>query len=354
MTPSSYGEALDRLTILQLKLEFIEDAKRRADVQHEYDDLWELVKDLVVRDQFHYDKLLEVNRIMWIIQDILHEGKARDKNHEYDLMKQLAVENQRRFRIKRTINENLGSKHREQKGYKGKRAFVLSHLGMGDHLFVNSAVRYLATFFDEVCVVVKKQYEANVKQLYANEPAVSFYMIEDDKDISPNFGCPFDTFKQVVAGFDFVGLSGYHRHTTPIENFPLSFYSDMNLPTDIALSWSNISTSNCEAINIPHVFFHNKASNFEAAIPIDVEESLVINPSVNMYPVGHKWYDLAQRWVGRPILDYATVMKTSDRLLMVDSSFFCMALMLGLTPEVWTRNKRSYRNFKPELVEHLV
>ena len=38
LAPSSYGEALDRLTILQLKLDYITD-KRRDDVQVEFNDL---------------------------------------------------------------------------------------------------------------------------------------------------------------------------------------------------------------------------------------------------------------------------------------------------------------------------
>ena len=41
MAPSSYGEALDRLTILELKRHFIKD-KRRDDVEREYTDLKEL------------------------------------------------------------------------------------------------------------------------------------------------------------------------------------------------------------------------------------------------------------------------------------------------------------------------
>jgi hypothetical protein len=270
-------------------------------------------------------------------------------------MKQLAVENQRRFRIKRTINETLGSKHREQKGYKGKRAFVLSHLGMGDHFFMNGAVRWLASQYDEVCVVVKEQYEKNLKTFYSDEPAVSFYVVKDDKDISPNFVCPFENFKEVATTYDFVGLCGYHRHSTPVENFPLSFYSDMNIPTDVIHTWSNIPSKGGESLdNTPHIFYHNKASNFEAAIPVDTEEYLVINPSQNMYPHGHRWHSVAETWVGLPIMDYVDVMKSSKKLLVTDSSFFCMALMMGLQPELWSRRGRSYKNLKPDLIEHTV
>lgn len=350
LAPSSYGEALDRLTILQLKLDYIKD-KRRDDVQVEFNDLYELVKELVKRDTFHYEKLLEVNRIMWHIQDILHEGKTNNKEEEYVLMKQLAVENQRRFRLKRTINQNLGSKHREQKGYKGKRAFVLSHLGMGDHFFMNGAIRYLATYFDEVCVVVKKQYEKNLQELFKDEPSVNFYVVETDKDISPLFGCPLETFQKAISGFDFLGICGSHKGSK-IVDFPILFYKDLEIPIDVMMSWCSFSSESKHTINEPFTFYHNKSSDQTIPIPIQIEEQLVINPSENMYPVGHKWYEQAQSWVGRPILDYITVLKNASQIKMIDSSFFCLAILMGLKPEVWCRNGRSYKNVVPDLNEH--
>ena len=69
MVPCSIGEVFDKLTILELKMEFIKDAKRRADVELEYNSLKAIVADRIGSVQFHYDKLLEVNRIMWVIQD---------------------------------------------------------------------------------------------------------------------------------------------------------------------------------------------------------------------------------------------------------------------------------------------
>lgn len=323
-------------------------------MQREYDELYSSVKELVQKDSFHYEKLLDINRILWHNQDKMYESPQRTKDLDSHLLNVIIVENQRRFRLKKTLNDNLSSKHREQKGYKATRAFVLSHLGMGDHFFMNGAIRYLASQFDEVLVVVKHQYLKNVQALFSNEPSVSLYPIENDSDISPHFGCPLEKFKKTLEGFDFIGLCGYHRHTTPLEDFPLSFYDDLGIQRDIIHTWSNIPCSTDDTLREPHIFYHNKASNFEAQIPVNIDEKLVINPSVNMYSEGHQWYEVAQAWVGRPILDYVNVMRTSHALYMVDSSFFCMALMLGLNPEVWSRGGRSYANLRPDLVEHTV
>jgi hypothetical protein len=73
-----------------------------------------------------------------------------------------------------------------------------------------------------------------------------------------------------------------------------------------------------------------------------------------MYSEDHRWYSVAEAWVGRPILDYVSIMKSSQKLLMTDSSFFCMALMMGLQPELWSRDGRSYKNLKSDLIEHTV
>lgn len=352
MAPSSYGEALDRLTILELKLEFIQD-KRREDVQREYEDLKELVNEMLKKDPFHYAKLLEANRNMWMIQDILHSGKLDDKEAEYNLMKMLAVENQRRFRLKRTLNEYLGSRHKEQKGYKGNRCLVLGHQGMGDHLFLNGAIRFLASSFDEVCVVVKEQYLVNLKYLYFSESAVTFKSIQDDSDFSPNFGAKPDVFEKGIEGFEKVFLVGYHGNNG-VPDFPLSFYDDMKLERKLMLEWSFLPSTHLAEGLPPFVFYHNQASNYVAPIPVDLEEKLVLNPSENMYPEGHKWYEIAKAWVGLPFFDYTDLMKKADKILVTDSSFFCMAVLLGLKPEVWARGRRSYKNVVPDLVEHNV
>ena len=352
MAPSSIGEALDRLTILQLKLDYIQD-HRRQDVQVEYNDLKNLVKNFIEKDPFHYAKLLEVNKIMWIIQDILHSGKPLSLEDEHGFMKQLAVENQRRFRLKRTINELLGSKHKEQKGYAGKSCFVLGHLGLGDHFFLNGAIRYLVTYYDEVCVVVKKNNERNLRMMFSDEPAVTFHVIEQDSDISPNYGCSLDKFQEVINRFTKVFLLGYHAVRPDVEDFPNSFYKDLQIDKSIMISWAHFPTVSSSWVpNEPFFFLHNKASDATASIQIDPEEILVLNPSECMYPPGHKWYEVASHWVGKPILEYTEVLQKAKCLFMVDSSFFCLALMLGLQPEVWARNGRSYKNICPDLKEH--
>jgi hypothetical protein len=353
LTPSSYGEAFDRLTILQLKLDYITDV-RRADVQREFIALQAILADKADDVVFHYAKLLEVNRIMWKIQEELHEeGISKQPDREYALMREINIVNERRFRIKRAINERVGSLYKEQKGYKGRKVFVLSHLGMGDHIFMNGAIRYLASLYDEVTVVVKNTCLENVRDLFYDEPAVTFHVVGADSDISPNFGAPVQLLENAVAGYDSVALLGYHG-TRNVENFPYCFYDDLKIPHEAMMTWAHVPMhlSVPVAPKEPYWFVHSQSSNLEAPIVVDTEAQLCLNPSKNLYPEGHRWYEVAEKWVGRPILDYAQLLKGATKCVMVDSSFFCLALTLGLTPEVWCRNGRSYKNVNAGLVEN--
>jgi RimJ/RimL family protein N-acetyltransferase len=113
--PVSYGEALDKLTILEIKLNKITD-NRRLDVEKEYFQLYDVLKDLIAKTKEHYDKLKDVNLSIWIKQDIF-----RDTNN-IDIKQKLCIEiieeNDERFRIKNKINTILNSSLKEQKGYK--------------------------------------------------------------------------------------------------------------------------------------------------------------------------------------------------------------------------------------------
>jgi len=352
MVPCSIGEVFDKLTILELKMEFIKDAKRRADVELEYQSLKNIVADQIGSVQFHYDKLLEVNRIMWVIQDELHSPTIfADPMREYNLMKEINDVNERRFRIKRTLNTTTGSILKEQKGYAGKRVFICGHQGLGDHFFMNGAVRYMASCYDEVRLVVKRQNLKNLQALYADEPSVTFHEIENDSDISPAFGGKEDVLMAAVKGFDRVFMLGYHGRGN-VANFPYCFYKDMELKEEILKSWSHIYSSVADTVDEPYLFVHAKASDARAPIQVDTERILVICPSENLYPEGHKWWAAAERWVGRPILEYCNLMAKAEKCLLVDSSFFCMSLCLGLQPEVWVRGGRSYKNVCEELIEH--
>ena len=69
--PVSLGEALDKLTILEIKLLRISDS-RREDCQKEHDVLLMQLKQYKDHFQHYYKLLLNINTTLWDIQDKFH------------------------------------------------------------------------------------------------------------------------------------------------------------------------------------------------------------------------------------------------------------------------------------------
>ena len=68
----SLGEALDKLTILDIKCDKIKD-ERKIDCQKEYDLLYSELKDYVKEFSYHYRILKKINLTIWNLQDNIHK-----------------------------------------------------------------------------------------------------------------------------------------------------------------------------------------------------------------------------------------------------------------------------------------
>jgi hypothetical protein len=120
--PASAGEVIDKLTILEIKLERIADAAKRANVEREAEALsaaWRAA----VPDEAPVAELVaglrEVNGRLWDVEDELREHERRGEFGEAFVALARAVyrTNDRRAALKRGINERLGSTLVEEKSY---------------------------------------------------------------------------------------------------------------------------------------------------------------------------------------------------------------------------------------------
>ena len=118
----SPGELIDRLTILEIKLDRMRDAQKRRNVETEH---------AVIRAAYEahvpaseglrslVDELREVNLRLWAIEDDI---RACERRQEFGpafvaLARSVYLSNDRRSELKRDINALLGSKLREEKSY---------------------------------------------------------------------------------------------------------------------------------------------------------------------------------------------------------------------------------------------
>tara|TARA_B110000444_G_scaffold152793_1_gene142975 strand:+ start:745 stop:1137 length:393 start_codon:yes stop_codon:yes gene_type:complete len=121
--PISVGELLDKLSILEIKQEKIDDTKKLKNINFEYDVLKELSREIKNKDEetFEslYTQLLEVNNKLWEIEDsirVLEVEKRFDKDF-ISLARSVYFTNDDRFDLKNKINEHFGSEVAEEKQY---------------------------------------------------------------------------------------------------------------------------------------------------------------------------------------------------------------------------------------------
>jgi Family of unknown function (DUF6165) len=120
--PVSYGELIDKITILEIKSERIRDAAKLANVRAELDLLnqtW--YADPASRRDIRAERaaLRAVNEALWDIEDdIRRKEKARAFDAGFvELARAVYIRNDERAAIKREINLKLGSTLIEEKSY---------------------------------------------------------------------------------------------------------------------------------------------------------------------------------------------------------------------------------------------
>ena len=125
LIPVSIGELADKLTILEIKAERIDDAGKRAHVQLELDGLRTLWEPLVVAQaelSAMKQDLRAINERMWDIQDQLRDKEAAQVFDDafIQLARGVYGTNGERVKVKNEINRVAGSQLVEEKQYQGE------------------------------------------------------------------------------------------------------------------------------------------------------------------------------------------------------------------------------------------
>tara|TARA_B100000073_G_scaffold265159_1_gene224786 strand:+ start:189 stop:578 length:390 start_codon:yes stop_codon:yes gene_type:complete len=120
----SDGEILDKMSILEIKLDKIENVQKLVNIQKEYDTLKETIGEPpwyehVFRKYGFYWQLKEINETLWEIED---EIRIKEKKQQFDdvfikLARQVYKTNDKRAEIKKEINIHTGSNLLEEKSY---------------------------------------------------------------------------------------------------------------------------------------------------------------------------------------------------------------------------------------------
>lgn len=120
--PVAWGEVFDKLTILQIKADKLQDAAKRANVNQERQAIETVVGELA---RFPADlsmlvqALKDINTQLWDVEDAKRDCERRQcfDDRFVQLARQVYFGNDQRAAIKRQINALLGSALVEEKSY---------------------------------------------------------------------------------------------------------------------------------------------------------------------------------------------------------------------------------------------
>ena len=121
--PVSFGEVLDKITILEIKSERIRDPEKLHHVRTELDALEQHWRD-TVSDPASVDgerrELKAVNEKLWEIEDAIREEESMGRFGErfVELARSVYFTNDERAAIKKRVNLALGSRFIEEKSYR--------------------------------------------------------------------------------------------------------------------------------------------------------------------------------------------------------------------------------------------
>ena len=116
----SVGELVDKVTILSIKLQKIQNVQNRANIAKEYEILHRSMEAAgIAADSDEFKRLKEINLILWDIEDRirLKEAKKEFDDEFIELARSVYIQNDQRYELKRKINLSTNSALIEEKEY---------------------------------------------------------------------------------------------------------------------------------------------------------------------------------------------------------------------------------------------
>lgn len=330
--PVSYGEGFDKLTILDIKKSKLSDDKLQC-VITEYDELYNKLSQYIKQYAFYYNLLKKINLDIWVKQDIFRiSNNDTEKNK---LCNDIILLNDSRFRIKNKINYVLHSYIKEQKAYIPKKAIILTHIGLGDNITAIPAVRYYSIIYDEIYVIAKNHNKHNVELFYSDDPTIKVIGVKNDNEY---YTSPI--IKELINDSNVVTAGCHTKDCKSFNYLPFNFYDDMKLEYSVFWNYNYIAQckESVELYNIlktvnnttKYVFIHNTTSGGTIFDYTSTSDILIINPCINSYTPEHPYYEIAEKFINKPLAYYSDIIINASEVIVSDSSFMCLSIQLPI------------------------
>lgn len=312
------GDALDRLSILDIKLDRIKDSSKLPSIKNSYIELKEKVSGLYT--EYDYKIIKYTNNVLFDVVDLAYSATCCLEDH-------LNIQkfNTMRVNVKRYIDINHDYvKTIEQKSYNKTTGIFVGHHGYGDMILLNGAIRYSSFIVDELYVFCKNEYLENLKLMFYDQPNIRFIPCKDSMVLE----VPSD------LKFTHQFVCGVYKHNPLPDGYNITkhFYAELNIPIDVMYEFFHIPYEQLEVPEEPYVFVQtvSSSSTKNEIVQWDKNNALTIDPNVNHYDINHKYYEIAEKYVNKPIASYVNILKNAKSLHLIDSCFACMAWVLKL------------------------
>ncbi len=194
----SYGEAFDRLSILEIKQTQIQDSAKQVHIQRELQ-AYKPLQDLYqTPTYFLFYKLLRfVNQSIWDDTNIVKQLHVQDHNYAI-FAARIFDSNQYRFRLKTILNQLHNDTIQEQKSY-ATESIILQYDNINQDVFYAQLIT-ASLFFDQVELSTQSTYGFHFNpQLHATLfPNIS---LTDKPGVDPIRYAPFHTLYTSVYLF---------------------------------------------------------------------------------------------------------------------------------------------------------
>lgn len=329
--PVSYGDAFDKLAILEIKMTKVNEVKR-VDVKKEYDAVLSSISylfDETVR--FYYKHLVDCSIIIWDKQVTFRSATS----NRTELCEEIIFENDRRGKLKNKVNKILSSYLVEQKdGYVLKKAFVsisntIISTKLDIHLIIIGMVRYLATVYDEVLVYTKK-----------TDQFALIYLDDDTIKCTTNNECQ-EGYTPFVIQTD--------------QELPTLYYSQVGLREEYFFSYFYIpSTEKSKELyskvkGREYIIVHSNERKI-----FDIQDIMRHSgrEEVPIIDISMPHEEFEDFFITRNIIDYKDLLINASALYLSDSSLFSLALNLELKSDHCYYVPDQVRDYSP-VYDHL-
>jgi hypothetical protein len=176
--------------------------------------------------------------------------------------------------------------------------------------------------------------------MYADDPTIKLYLIEDDIDLHP---WHFKKHSFSSQGYTVLGCGGFSDKDPPVlYNLPKSFYDDIGIPYEVRNIYFHVPRTDeafalSRLYDCPYIVVHEQSTLKRLPI-VDLlrkrgETRLILDVNKNSYSkdTHPKEWELAEQVVNKPVLDYTFLLEMADELHLIESSIYCLASHLDLT-----------------------